>query len=477
MTEEGSTRLQFIAAFSATIAYLIGGTFLGWPSPSIPKLLAADSHIALTADEGSWVAALASFGMLFAPLPTGYLVDVLGRKPTLAFTALPFLASWLMVTFARSAAELYASRVLAGLALGMAFTVGPVYMGEIAEDRVRGAVGTVFQVMINLGTLFEYSVGPYVSYAHLGMASMVFPVLFLLSFVWMPETPYFLLSKNRREAAEKSLMRLRGKKTPESVKEELDLMQMAVEMQAKEKGSFRDLIGSWGNMKALMIVLGLMVTQHFSGIIPMLSFVTIIFLKSGSSIDANISAIIFGVVQLVISIVSSGLVDKAGRRPLLLVSAAGCAISLTVEGLYFYLAQHYIEYTASIDWLPITCLLVYIITYTLGLGPLPWAIAGEVFPNNVKGVAVAVVSMVNAICGFVATKLFQVIGDRKGSFLAFWIFAGCSVVGTVFIALFLPETKGKSLLQITEEMNARAPVHLNKNKADENSNEKHVTRF
>ncbi|XP_068083518.1 facilitated trehalose transporter Tret1 [Anabrus simplex] len=435
-----------------TFAFLTCGTFTGWPSSSCPKLMAKDSPFPVSSDQCSWIIAFLAFGNICGPIPTGYLANVLGRKTVLALSSVPFVVSWLIVTLAQSVEQLYAARFIAGVGYGIAFTVGPMYISEVTENRIRGSMVTLFQVMFNLGTLFEYSVGPYIPYGTLALSSAVFPLIFLVTFVWMPESPYHLLAKDRKEAAERCLMKLRGKRKPEGVKEELHMMLMTVEIQRHDQGSVLDLARSRGNRRAFFIVIALIAIQNFSGIQPILSYTSSIFASSGSGIDANMSAIIFGVVNVLVSVASAALVDRAGRRPLLLVSCAGSSACMLGLGVYFYFA-HIIENSDYLDWIPLALVLIYIVMYMIGLGPLPWAVAGEIFPNNVKGYAISFVSVFNALLSLVTVKLFQVLTDAVGEYVVFWIFAICCALGTAVVFIFLPETKGKSLLEIHKEMN------------------------
>lgn len=448
--KNGSTRLQFLAACSATLGYFCCGCFLGWSSSALPKIQYPDSFFPITSSQAAWIASFTSLGKLCASVPAGYMAEVIGRKPVLAFAIMPLLTSWIMVFLTRSVSVLYIARVIGGCGMGIMFAVGPMYTGEIAEDRIRGTLGTLFQVQLNLGTVFEYAVGPYVTYTELAIITMVFPIIFILTFIWMPETPYYLLAKNSPEDAEKSLLRLRGNKSPDIIEAELEKMKNFVEKKAKQKGSFRDLFGSWTNIQALIIVLGLFIIQNFSGIGAIQAFISSIL--EDSALDSDVSAIIFGVVMLVVSVVCSGLVDRTGRRPLLLLSSAGCAITLAIEGLYFFLTEKHYDDTTAFDWLPLTCLLLYTITYSLGLGPLPYAVAGEIFPANVKSLAISLEATGHSIFAFISIKLFQVMKDGMGQFFAFWVFSGSCFLGTIFIALLLPETKGKSFQEIVDEM-------------------------
>lgn len=450
--------LQHVAAVTACLTFLIVGTFTSWTSPTLPKLEASDSPIPITRDQGSWIVSLMGVGGILAPIPAGYLVNKYGRKKLLLFTALPFILAWLLIIFARSAVELLISRAVCGFGNGIVFTVCSMYVAEIAESSVRGILGTLMQLLMNLGTMFGYCVGPYVSYTTYGVLSAMFPAIFLGLMLYMPETPYFFLMQDQRDEAELALMRLRGRSDRQDVQEELAGIQTALLQQMKDKGRPRDLIATRGTRRGLVVMIGLIFIQQFGGIMAILSNTQAVFdITPGSSLSSSESAIVVGGIQVVASVGTSSLVDRLGRRPLLLVSTSGCAASLAIMGAYQYIHLRTDADTAAYDWLPLGCVVVFLVAYSLGVGPLPIAMMGEMFPTNIKGLAVSIGSMLIAVCFLVVTKLYQVAVDGVGSYTTFWFFAGVSATGIPFVFLLVPETKGKSLENIVLELNSAKP--------------------
>ncbi|XP_067002679.2 facilitated trehalose transporter Tret1 isoform X2 [Anabrus simplex] len=419
----------------------------------------------LTNDEISWIVSLMHVGHVLLAIPAGYMVDWVGRKWTLLFSATPFLMSWLLTALAEDSALeqdgdeqwyvrvdlLYFARLTAGLAVGVSSTIASIYLGEIAEDSVRGAIGTLFQVMINLGIMFEYSTAPYVSYGTLTMLSALIPLIFLMTFMFVPESPYYLLMHGRRKEAQKVLLTLRGLEDPDSVQMELNMMEVTVGCCRMNKGAFLDLFTSRCNLRALMICVGLFSITVCSGHVVILSYSTEMFKESRSSLDPSISVIILGGVQTLLSIIPSVLVDTAGRKPLLVVSSVGCAAALVVEGTYFYLLNNGVT---GLDILPLLALIFFIMFFNLGLGSVPVAIMTEIFPTNVRGVASSFLSIYLAIMNFLITKV--VLIAEVEYYVVFWTFSAYCLGGMLFIIYFVPETKGKSLLEINLEMKCLA---------------------
>lgn len=238
--------------------------------------------------------------------------------------------------------------------------------------------------MAKTGILFVYAVGPYVSVKVLAWILFALPIIFIVVFVWLPESPYYLLDKERTEDARSSLQWLRGN---DAIEEELERMKVAIAKAKQNKGTFKELLNR-GNRRSLIIALGLGACQQLCGSQAVIAYAQSFFEEIGSDLGASESAIILAVVQLITAAFSSSIVDRWGRRPLLLVSTAGSAICTTIIGTYFLLVHLEIDmkpYSA----VPMTIIMIFIISYTIGLATVPFAILGEIFPTNIKAVAAA----------------------------------------------------------------------------------------
>ncbi|XP_071440997.1 facilitated trehalose transporter Tret1-like [Hetaerina americana] len=382
-------------------------------------------------------------------------MDRFGRKSTImALAGVPGVAGWIITLAATSPGPLYAARILVGIATGSALTVGPVYIAEMSSPSERGALCSLPQVMINIGVLLQYSIGPYVSYYALTGMNVVFPVVFMIGCFFLPESPYYLLAVDRKKEAEESLVWLRG---GINVSSELEGISVAID----ESGicdsniidSMKNVFGTPGNRRAILITCGLMSLQQFSGIIAVLFNAEIILTGEGnghSVMAPSTAAIIVGAVQLVASWFTTILVDRAGRRPLLLLSCGVTAISLVALGIHSYLDAR--SQASQLGWLPVTSLMVYITTYCLGLGPLPWVVLGELFSSDVKSAAGMIAGSFCCLLGFVVSRSFQPIAAAAGFFVDYWLYASCLFGGFVFVFFMQPETKCKSLEKIQKEL-------------------------
>lgn len=391
-------------------------------------------------------------GAALGPIAAGIVADKIGRKKTLLCSVAPFIPAFLMSANATSVVTFFIARFLCGLAVGGVFTVLPMYIGEIAEDEVRGALGSFMQLFITVGLLFSYCIGPYVSISTFNYICVVTPAIFLVYFTLkIPESPHFLLANNDETGAERSLIQIRCRNKSE-VSKELEEIKKTVDESMKNKGTFLDIFKSAGLTKALILSVGLVALQQLSGINVILFYTETIFKATGSSIRPDIATIIVGIVQVLSSGLTPILVDRLGKRFLLLLSAIGMALSEGVLGYFFFLHDHGGNVEA-ISWLPILCLVVYIITYCLGFGPLPWAVMGELFPANVKSAASTATASGCWFLGFLLTQFFSSVSIAIGIGPSFWIFTGCCVFGMFFVYKFLPETTGKSLQEIQDILN------------------------
>ncbi|XP_046383720.1 facilitated trehalose transporter Tret1-like [Ischnura elegans] len=453
-TEPGKKMPQFLAAGAATLVALSGGCALAWTSPAIDLLKSPGSQCPVSDFEGSWVGALLPLGAIFGALPSGSLADRVGRKMLLLFMAVPFVISWLMLALAKSVGVLYAARFISGLVTGASCVVAPMYIAEIAEDSVRGTLSALFQLLTTMGILVVYLLGLAENYVALSWTCFTFPIVFCAAFFWMPETPKCLLGKGKREEARKSLAWLRGR---QDVGSELANIQALVEEEAaaSKNTSWRDIIASRANRKAFVICLGIMVFQQLSGVNAVIFYTGTIFQAAGSGLPPTVSPVIVGVVQTVFTTVAAGLVDRAGRRVLLILSSVVMSICLAALGAYFKIRGPGLEPSdaaKAIGWLPLVSLAVFIIVFSLGFGPIPWALIGEFFAPNVKGIASGVAVGTNWVLAFIVTLTFASLQESIGSDATFWMFAGFNAAAASFVIFFLPETKGKSLEQIQKEL-------------------------
>nr|CAD7596008.1 unnamed protein product [Timema genevievae] len=462
----GKKSRQYIAALLASLGCLCGGAVLGWTSPALPYLQGEDLNDSLTDDQGSWVGATAPLGALVGALPGGWLADTFGRKAMLLYLAVPYFVSWLMIVFAdTSVIILCAARVLCGLSMGATTVITSLYNEEISEVEIRGAIGVYLDLMLSVGILWCYLVGAMVPYLWLAIASCGLPIVFFITFVWMPESPVYLLSRGKDEKAEKALKWLRGVSPDYDYDISYEISHMknrldeAVSIASMKKhgfwGDVRETLAkfSWTSpaAEASKIVFGLMLFQQMSGIDAVLFYTVEIFQGAGSSMSAYTCTIIVGVVQVLATGASSLLVELTGRRFLLMISEAAMALCLAILAIYFYFKDSGHD-VSSIGWLPLASVTTFVVMFAVGLGPLPWFMMSEVVPTESRDWINAMAVCLNWTLVFTVTKVFSLMLNSMGNAGTFGFFCICCVVGLVFVAVVVPETKGKSLEEIQDDL-------------------------
>lgn len=407
-----------------------------------------DAKVKISSDQVSWVVSLMDFGNILSPVPSGYMADCIGRKNTLLLTAFLYLATWLLTIFGTSFWFLAIARIGAGIGKGVAFTVVPMYLGEIAGVKVRGAVSTIFTGLLYSGVLFEYCIGPFVTYTNLNIISGIVPIVFFLTFFLMPDSPYFQLMKNHQKEASSSLAWFRNaKQTDFNLLNELNEIDRTVQKEMSEKGSFLDLIATPGNRQALMIVVFLSAFQRFGGVSPMLAYTVVTLPTTGGYFKAEIYMIIFGITMVVGNFLGTPLIDRWGRKPLLIISCATCALLTGVSTIFYWLAGPNND-LGVFNWIPYFSLVAYGITYSLGIGVIPSTFIGELFPTNTKSLAASIGAMSFAVASFLINKVYLVVKESYGVEYMYGFFTLCSLCSVVFTTFFVFETKGKTFGEI-----------------------------
>lgn len=432
---------------SATIAAFACGTHFAWTSPSIPILISEDFHINITKEEASYIPVIGPVGNIIGAPLTAILANQFGRKPTVLLIAVPHIISWIIIGLAHQTWLFYLARFIAGLSEGAVFIVIPMYCGEVSEPKIRGVLGSSVSVSFISGILFINCIGPYFSIMTSAFVCIVFPVLLLSVFCWMPETPYYLIMKGRVEEARKSLQFLRKL---DNVDGELNKLKNDVERQLSEPGSFKDLFTIRSNLKALLIMLGLRTTQQFSGVSAFGLNTHTIFRQAGENISANMSVIIYTIVQILLTFFGSFFIDKYGRKPILLLSCLGSTFVLAITAIYFYLKEMTNYDISSIYWLPLAGMLTYVCLFSIGLGTVPNLMLGELFSASVKGKSLFILNIYYAILISTISKFYQAMADYFGMYVPFAVFAACCLLGSLFSHFCVPETKGKSLEEIQQ---------------------------
>ncbi|KAK9727528.1 Sugar transporter [Popillia japonica] len=443
--------MQYICAITATISAAAVSTYSYWPSPALLALQSDESPIGrpITDEEGSWIVSLFRLAMIPSAFLGGYFIERIGRKYSMLAGGVLLLLPWFMLAFGKSIWILYAARFLAGLAVGALAVCSMIYVAEVSENDIRGKLSTVTIVLKVSGSLLMLCVGPYVSYQFLSLVGAILPTLFLLTFSFMPESPFYLVKNNRITEAEQTLRTLSRKTADDKfIANRLNEIKSCIEEDMKNKGTFWEFVSNPIYRKPMIILLGVKTLHQLSGESAISAYMQTIIGLTDSSISEEVSSIIFGAIQLPAALTSGFLVDKLGRKPLVIISAIGSAIALFTEGTFFYFQDVLEADLSSVAWLPTVSLTLFLFMNPLGVIPLPYVLLGELLPTNIKGIAVSTITFYAAILTFLTAKFFKPLSNTWGMYSSFWFFGSICVLGTIFVIIMLPETKRKSFAEI-----------------------------
>lgn len=452
--------LQFIAVLSGTLCAVSDGMQYAWTAPIVPILQRPDSPIPITHTDVVWLESIYMIGGMAGIPFIIYSVDRFGRKATILVGTVQHIISWIMIAFAPSVEYFYVARFISGFAANVDFVAAPMYISEIADKKVRGFLGSSIYLMMLAGILIIYSVAPFVSIPISSIVGCSFLVIELFVFPFMPESPYYHVSKGNVEAARESLQKLRS--TKKNIDKELEEILTIVKRRQSEKRRYTDLLRMRNSRKAVLIVTTLNMAQHFSSYSVILMNLHSILNDAGSMLSSSNAAIIFSSLMLGAAMFSSVLIDKAGRRVLLCGSSIFTGFSILTLATYFAIknAGYSVE---GYNWVPAASTMCYAVFFKCGMGLIPIVLTAELFPSNVKAMGMATASAMYSVSSVVSIYVYQFLSETWGIHVPFFVFGGSCFLAALFTVLYIPETKGKTLGEIQMILNSKSSLNVTNN--------------
>lgn len=400
----------------------------------------------------------------------GVMIQRYGRRMTLLILNFPFVLGWVVLSMSTNIEMIMVGRLVTGLCTGLLGPAAPIFIGETSAPALRGFLLAGITFAVSLGVFLVHTLGWFCTWQTTAVISGICPFISYILVGQVPESPSWLLSQNRTDEAAAAFKWFRGH-DPEAVAEFKSMVEGQKFQEAK--GNLTNYsIYSWTRMKEsfsthtflqpLFILLVFFGTMQGTGINVIIFYsVTIVEQVFGDGINKYVATFITDLLRLAVSIMACVIIRRVGRRSLLTYSGIATALSLFALSLYLFLVNEYVE-LKTMPWIPLVILLAYVAAVTIGMNPLPWCVVGELFATEHRALGSALVTQFNFISMFASVKSSPFLFEHYGIGNAFLIYGIITVCGMVYLLMYLPETRNRSLLEIENEFRTRRTGTTNK---------------
>ncbi|CAE7510065.1 Tret1 [Symbiodinium natans] len=405
------------------------------PAPSDLVVFQTSDH--KTSAQGSLFSSIINIGALVGALCGGPLSQQIGRKGAMLFMAPLFALTWYVTSIGTGFAVLMTARLLLGVGIGLSSCVVPTYINEVSPTHLRGAFGAIFQMACVVGIMVCYLLGEVIEvnsgghsfcqWRYLALVPLALAASLFLFALVIPESPRYLAARGKADAARMALAKLRG--GAQFIGSELEEIHETIQQSSQSSGGLADL---WQEKLAFGIGLTLMFIQQFSGVNAVIFFQNTIFMDAGFENAASLGFLVM-LVQVIMTAASIPLMDTAGRKVLLLIAC--CGMTLCCAGMVIFFVF------SGPSWIALVSSFLYIAFFSLGLGPIPWLMMGEIFPGKIRTSASSFAAALNWTCSFITTETISGLQALIGFGGVFGLYAVVLIFGAVFVATFVPETK------------------------------------
>lgn len=438
--------MTFLVCFLAALAGLLFGLDIGVIAGALPFIT---QTFQMTSHQQEWVVSSMMFGAAIGAIGSGWLSSHLGRKTSLMIASVLFVVGSLSSALAPNVDVLIISRVILGLAVGVASYTAPLYLSEIAPEKIRGSMISMYQLMITIGILGAYLSDTAFSYTGswrwmLGVITLPAVLLFIGVF-FLPGSPRWLAAKGRFNDAKRVLDRLRD--STEQAKKELDEIRESL----KIKQSGWALFTSNANFRrAVYLGILLQVMQQFTGMNVIMYYAPKIFDIAGftSTGQQMWGTVIVGAVNVLATFIAIGLVDRWGRKPTLILGFVVMACGMGVLGTMLHVGIT----SSAMQYAAIIMLLMFIVGFAMSAGPLIWVLCSEIQPLRGRDFGITVSTTTNWIANMIVGATFLTLLNTLGNANTFWVYGGLNVLFIVLTLLLIPETKNVSLEHIEHNL-------------------------
>jgi len=454
-TSEKNVWMRNVLLISLVTA--VGGFLFGFDNGSISGSVGfLQNKFALDADGIGWVTSSIIVGCIIGVALAGPLSDAVGRKKVLLLTALIFIFGVLGEAMAVSSEMLVWFRIMVGVGIGIETTVAPLYIAEVSPAHIRGRLVSLNQLFNCIGNLAIFSIAAIIANSasetwnieqgwRVIFATGIVPaIVFLILLARVPESPRWLVSKGRDSQGLDVLCKINPDES--AAREQLEAIKSALQ---NERQSRLGELFAPRLRKALVIGFGVALFQQITGINAIFYYAPEIFKTAGVDVSGAMSfTVLIGLMLVIATLVSMWIIDKVGRRSLLIFGSVGMAITLGCTGMLFRASETHTT-------LLLICILAYVAIFAVSYGTVAYVIISEIFPIHVRGIAVSIATFALWGGNFFVSRFFPVLVENISAANTFFIFSATSIAALIFVVTMVPETKGKTLEEIEIELHRK----------------------
>uniref|UniRef100_A0A182N2H2 Facilitated trehalose transporter Tret1 n=1 Tax=Anopheles dirus TaxID=7168 RepID=A0A182N2H2_9DIPT len=464
MADEKTTPIaalkQTLLSLSVSLSYYCIGLVRGYSAPAVPSMHDTAPGLLPNKNIASWVSSIPPFGAFFGSLVAFPLMHRIGRKYTVLIASPLWAASWVLIATADDWRVLFVARMLSGFGAGLSLPAAQVYVSECSDPRIRGVIGSLPALAMSFGILVMYVMGKFFHWRVLAWICCGMACCLFLAVACFPQSPVWLRTRKQYEKAHYSAkwLHLQGFSfDPKATTAGVTAGQKDAGTCSAPKPFSREALLRREILIPLGIGLVLLSIQQLSGIDAVIFFTVEIFRAAGTSMDGHVATIIVGTVQVLSNGAALFVVDRAGRKPLLIMSGLIMCLAMASMGAAFHLNS---IGNTCFGYLPVVSLIVFMIGFSIGFGSIPFLLMGELFPTAQRSLLSSLAGSFNLAMMFTVIKTYHPLEDLITTSGTFLMYSVLCALGVVFVITCVPETKGRELDSIQKLFERRPqPSH------------------
>ncbi|XP_072389690.1 glucose transporter GlcP-like [Diabrotica undecimpunctata] len=444
----------YFSLMSANLLLISTGSSMVWLSVALPILSSSNEHInplgrPITPLETSLAISIGGVSGILSNLLLAKISDKIGRKKSMRYCGIMFIGFYFVLAYGRNMYIYMLAFLLHGITSSGVILNVAVYTSEISDDKNRGLVCGTACLMLPIGNMLTYVLGAAVNDLVIFNILCTIPsILHVLLSYFIVESPMYWVICNKKPKVLKALNKLRCYKNFGAAEYDFELItKYKSDTENKQENIWR-LLQNRAIKKAMFLGLAVVVVQQFTGVFIILSFIVPIFNEAGASLSGTEVSLVVGSIQILVIFASSFMVDKIGRRPLILLSSFGCSSSLLFIAFYFYVKNLNLEFVNEVRWLPVICIIFWTVAYSVGFAHIPVILLGELFVNEVRATAVGTIITIDRVLSILLNFSYPLITETFGVYSNLLLYATATLLGFILLLIYLPETRGKSFGEI-----------------------------